>query len=165
MNSPPVVPVMKGGMREILVDFSKKQVTYFNNILMLLLVLGIIFHGVIPTEIANQADTVLGRLLLFVSLVILVEIGDMTLVILAAIFIGLLLSVSTRSHARTTREGFRSDHEIRIVQPKKLWWIEEVMKEDPIGIEDEKVRTVAVQDNSNPNSSSSSVQDTKSSNR
>jgi hypothetical protein len=51
---------------------------------------------------------------------------------------------------------------LKLVPPKKhKWWVEELMKENPIGIEDEKVNTLAVQDDEVSNRSSQ--QDTKSS--
>lgn len=159
MQSNPVVPVMKGGMREVLVDFTKKQATYLSNLFLGLLVLGITFYNTIPKVYVNQADTLLGRLLMITTLYITMDMGGWLYGILLAIFFGLILSVSTRPR----KEGFKGDQEIRIVPEKRLWFVEETLKERPIAIEDEKVRTVAVQDNNAQ--VSSPVQDSKSSSR
>ena len=159
MQSNPVVPVMKGGMREVLIDFTKKQAAFASNLFLGLLVLGITFYNEIPKIYVNQADTILGRLLMITALYITVDMGGWLHGILMAIFFGLLLSISTRPR----KEGFKSDQEIRIVPEKKLWFVEETLKETPIAIEDEKVRTIAVQDNNAQQSSP--VQDSKSSSR
>lgn len=159
MQSNPVVPVMKGGMREVLVDFTKKQASYLSNLFLGLLVLGITFYNTIPKVYVNQADTLLGRLLMITTLYITMDMGGWLYGILLAIFFGLILSVSTRPR----KEGFKGDQEIRIVPEKRLWFVEETLKERPIAIEDEKVRTVAVQDNNAQ--VSSPVQDSKSSSR
>lgn len=159
MQNPPVIPVMKGGMREVLLDFSKKQMSLASNLFLGLLVLGITFFNTIPKVYANQADTFIGRLLLLVLLYITVEMGGWLHGILLAIFFALVLSVSTRNKV----EGFKSDQEIRMVPEKKLWFVEETLKERPVAIEDEKVKTIAVQDNDNQESSP--VQDSKSTSR
>lgn len=159
MQSNPVVPVMKGGMREVLLDFTKKQASYLSNLILGFIVLGITFYNTIPSVYVNQADTNLGRLLMVVLLYLAIDFGGWIHGILLSIFFGLLLSVSTRPRI----EGFKSDQEIRIVPEKKLWFVEETLKERPIAIEDEKVRTMAVQDNNSQ--SYSPVQDSKSSSR
>jgi hypothetical protein len=43
---------------------------------------------------------------------------------------------------------------VKLVSQKKRWWIEEVMGENPVGIEEEKVRTSAIQDNDSSSSAS-----------
>ncbi len=159
MQNPPVVPVMKGGMREVLLDFSKKQMSLASNLFLGLLVLGITFFNTIPKVYADQADTFIGKLLLLLLLYITVEMGGWLHGILLAIFFALVLSISTRNKV----EGFKSDQEIRMVPEKKLWFVEETLKERPVAIEDEKVKTIAVQDNDNQESSP--VQDSKSTSR
>ncbi len=159
MQNPPVVPVMKGGMREVLLDFSKKQMSLASNLFLGLLVLGITFFNTIPKVYADQADTFIGKLLLLLLLYITVEMGGWLHGILLAIFFALVLSISTRNKV----EGFKSDQEIRMVPEKKLWFVEETLKERPVAIEDEKVKTIAVQDNDNQETSP--VQDSKSTSR
>jgi hypothetical protein len=48
---------MKGGVREIVLDFSKKQIAYVEVIASILLVLGIVFPANIPPTVRKQAST------------------------------------------------------------------------------------------------------------
>jgi hypothetical protein len=48
------------------------------------------------------------------------------------------------------------DTDIKLVSQKKRWWSEQVLMENPLGIEDDKVRTSAIQDNSNTSNSTTS---------
>jgi hypothetical protein len=43
-----------------------------------------------------------------------------------------------------------------MVTQQKRWWSEEVLQENPIGIEEEKVKTAAIQDSSSGSSNSTS---------
>ena len=75
-----------------------------------------------------------------------------------ALFTVLLISVSPRNF----KEGFQGekgdmgDTDIKLVSQKKRWWAEQVLHENPLGIEDDKVRTSAIQDNSNTSNSTNS---------
>jgi hypothetical protein len=73
-----------------------------------------------------------------------------------ALFAALLIAVSPR----TLKEGFQSsnrgDTDIKIVTQKKRWFAEEILQENPVGIEEEKVKTAAIQDNSNTSNSTNS---------
>jgi hypothetical protein len=168
MQTPPqTIPVMSGGMREILSDFTQKQKYQVDFFLAVLLILGIVFVHEIGLHIRNQLDTLLGRLFAFGLLILVTEQIGVLHGILLAIFLALVLSQSTNARTNSKpslkqTEGFAPDFQLRLVPPKKhKWWIEEVMKENPIGIEDEKVNTSAIQDNQVSNRSSQ--QDTKSS--
>ena len=46
--------------------------------------------------------------------------------------------------------------DLKLVTQKKRWFAEEVLNENPLGIEDDKVRTTAIQSNSNPSNSTNS---------
>jgi hypothetical protein len=79
--------------------------------------------------------------------------------VLLGIFAVLVLSMAPRN---STVENFQSDDDVamlnkdldvKMVSQKKRWWIEEVMGENPIGIEEDRVRTSAIQDNTNSSSS------------
>ncbi len=74
----------------------------------------------------------------------------------------LLIVVSPRTQGR---EGFQSGmrkeamegddvFEMKLVSQKKRWWSEEVLQENPIGIEEEKVKTSAIQDSGSGSSNS-----------
>lgn len=146
---------MKGGVREIVVDFSKRQMAFVELVGGILLILGIVFPANIPIEFRKQASTLLGRLLLFCILVIILLYGKWTYGVLFAVFIAILLST------RSPKEGFTSEFTFNMVNDKKKWWVEQVLNENPVAIQDDKVSTNAVQDNGE--TTTSSVQDSKSS--
>ena len=159
MAAPTVPPVMIGGVRKILVDFSMKHVSNIQVIITILLVLGITFPTSIPIEIRHQASTTLGRLFLFGGLIGILMTGGWLYGILAVIFISLTLSTIPGSY-----EGFNNtSYSLKLVDEKKRWWVEEILHENPIAIEAEKVKTAAVQDDDLQ--ARSSVQDSKSSSR
>jgi hypothetical protein len=159
MAAPTVPPVMIGGVRNILVDFSMKHVSNVQVIITILLVLGITFPTSIPIEIRHQASTTLGRLFLFGGLLGVLQTGGWLYGILAVIFISLVLSTVPGSY-----EGFQNtNYSLKLVDEKKRWWVEEILHENPIAIEAEKVKTAAVQDDDLQ--ARSSVQDSKSSSR
>jgi hypothetical protein len=73
-----------------------------------------------------------------------------------ALFTVLLIAVAPRS-LRAGREGFQgkdTDTDVKLVSQKKRWWAEEVLQENPVGIEEEKVRTSAIQDSSSGSNNS-----------
>jgi len=153
--APSTPPVMKGGVREIVVDFSKRQMAFVELVGGILLILGIVFPANIPIEFRKQASTLLGRLLLFCILVIILLYGKWTYGVLFAVFIAILLST------RSPKEGFTSEFTFNMVNDKKKWWVEQVLNENPVAIQDDKVSTNAIQDNRE--TTRSSVQDSKSS--
>ena len=153
-SAPAAPPVMKGGVREMVLDFSKKQMGYVELIASVLLVLGIVFPANIPVIIRKQASTTVGRLLLFGILFGILTYSTWINGVLFAVFAAVLLS------ARSPTEGFTSDYSFQIVDDKKKWFVEEALHENPIAIREEKVDTDAVQDDNQEGRSS--VQDSKS---
>jgi len=153
--APSTSPVMKGGVREIVVDFSKRQMAFVELVGGILLILGIVFPANIPVQFRKQASTVIGRLLLFVILVIILVYGKWMYGVLFAVFIAVLLST------RSAKEGFTSEFSFNMVNDKKKWWVEKILNENPVAIQDDKISTNAVQDNGE--TTRSSVQDSKSS--
>jgi hypothetical protein len=150
------LPVMSGGMREIVFDFSKKHSFQAQAIITALLVIAITFVAQVPQEFKNQSNTTMGRLFLFGLLVLVCQYTDWVYGLLLAVFIALLMS-----SAKIVKEGFMSEIDTRIVDSKRKWWVEEVLNENPIAIQDDRIKTMAVQDNDLQQRSS--VQDTKSS--
>jgi hypothetical protein len=154
---------MKGGAREQLWDIAQKYAEPLHLYLGVLLVLGITYVGQIPDKYAYQANSVIGRLLLFFATIFVADTYSWIYGVLMALFVVLLIAVSPR----TRTEGFQGegrsmndagDTDIKIVTQKKRWWSEEVLQENPIGIEEEKVKTSAIQDagSSSSNSTTSS---------
>ena len=145
---------MKGGVRDILVDFSKKQSAHVEILFILLLGLGIVFPSGVSRELSKQLTTLPGRIVLFATLVAILHYTNWTYGLLFALFAGILLS--TRQV-----EGFMSEFKFQSVIDKKKWFVEDVLHENPKGISEDRVSTSAVQDDEE----SSKSQDTKSSSK
>ena len=136
-----------------MIDIVKKYAQPLNVYIGVLLVLGIIYVGRIPKPIAFRANTLLGRLTLFALTLVIAETYSWNYALLMALFSVLIIAVAPR----TFRESFQNN-DIKMVRQKKKWWSEEVLHENPLGIEEDDVRTSAIQDSSNdsPNSTTSS---------
>ena len=147
---------MKGGAREQFLDIAKKYTQPLNIYLAVALVLGITYVGRIPDSYTYQANTMIGRFFLFTITIFVADTYSWIYALLMALFTVLVIAVAPR----TLREGFQAggisgtDMETKLVSQKKRWWSEEVLKENPIGIEEEKVRTSAIQDSSSGSSNS-----------
>ncbi len=154
---------MKGGARVQLWDLAQKYAEPLHLYLGVLLVLGITYVGQIPEKYAYQANSVLGRLFLFFVAIFVADTYSWIYGVLMALFVVLLIAVSPRTRSEAFQGSGRSmndigDTDIKIVSQKKRWWSEEILQENPIGIEEEKVKTSAIQDagSSSPNSTTSS---------
>jgi hypothetical protein len=154
MAHPTPPPVMKGGVRDILVDFSKKQSAHVELLFILLLGLGIVFPSSISRELTKQLTTIPGRIVLFATLVVILNYTSWIYGLLFALFAGILLS------SRPV-EGFMSEFTFQPVTDKKKWFVEDVLHENPKGIREDRVTTSAVQDDEE----NSKSQDTKSSSK
>jgi hypothetical protein len=157
--TPQQLPVLKGGMKVILSDLVSKssyQITLGTTIL---LILGVIFVEEIPMELRKIASTSIGRFVLFSGVLYLTNTLGWALGLLGALFVLLLLT----KHSRNLMEGFQPDfYSVQFIQDKKRWWVEEVLKERPVGIIDEQIATYSVQDrDEEKQDKSSSVQDSR----
>lgn len=141
------IPVMKGGARDLFVDMLKRHESPLTAYTLLALTLCIVFVKKIPVQIRRLADTFLGRLFLFVSTILIAKCTSWSNGLLVAVFALLLLSMSPR-----TTEGFQSKKK---VTDKNLWWVEQVFKENPTEIDEDEVRTSAIQDGSTNGKSTS----------
>ncbi len=150
---------MKGGAREQLWDLVQRYAQPLHIYLGVTLVLGITYVGQIPDRFSYQANTVIGRLFLFLMAVFVADTYSWVYGLLMALFVVLLIVVSPRTQGR---EGFQNvnegqamgDVDVKLVSQKKRWWSEEVLQENPIGIEEEKVKTSAIQDSGSGSSNS-----------
>lgn len=152
------IPVMKGGAREQLLDVVKKYMAPLNIYVGILLFLGIVYVRKVPKRVAYAANSFLGRIVLFTLTLLVADMYSWIYALLMGLFVVLLLAVAPR----TLHEGFQSkpdpDMDVKLVTQKKKWWSEQVFDENPIGIEEEKVRTQAIQDSSNSSNSNTSSQ-------
>ena len=146
--------VMKGGARAALLDIIAKQWSPIEVYILMFLILSIVFVREYPVELRRYADTFLGKSALF-AIAIFVSMNYSWLNgMFIALFTLLVLSMSPRG-----KEGFQEKKpsvNVKVVDNKNPWWIEAVLKENPIGFEDEKVTTSAVQDDGATSRSNSS---------
>jgi hypothetical protein len=149
-------PIMKGGARAQMIDLVRKYSRPLEIYVGIAIVMAIIFVGRIPEGIAYQANTLIGRALLFAATVFIADTYSWTYGVLMALFTVLIIADAPR----TLQEGFQlgsdepGDTDIKIVTQKKKWWVEDVLKENPLGIEEERVKTSAIQDSSSGSSNS-----------
>ena len=144
-------PIMKGGAKEHILDILKRYAQPLNMYIGILLVLGITYIGQIPDSYAFYANTLSGRFILYWLTIIIADTYSWTYALLMALFVILLISVSPRNY----KEGFykSENNDIKLVTQKRKWWSEEVLQENPLGIEEDYVKTQAIQDNSNSSNS------------
>ena len=148
--------VMKGGAKEHILDIVKKYAQPLNIYIGILLVLAITYIGQIPKSVAFNANTILGRLVLFCLTIIIADTYSWIYALLMAVFVVLLIAVSPRTLVENFSTSENGNTGVKFVTQKKRWWAEEVFQENPLGIEEEKVKTSAIQDNSNTNNSTNS---------
>jgi len=148
-------PIMKGGAKEHMIDIIKKYAQPLNVYVGVTLILLITYVGQIPKNIAFRANTFIGRLVLFSLTILAAELYSWVYALLMALFTVLIIAVSPR----TLKEGFQAlapDIDLKLVTQKNKWWSEKVFKEDPIGIEEDRVSTSSIQDNTNSSNSNTS---------
>ena len=142
---------MSGGFQAHVSDIFDKLKGPIEVVMVFFITTLIVFLDKVPIEIRKQADTFLGRALLLTIIVVITILFGWPLGILstlaAALFIGAggVHPIVKRLTEGLT-EGFAPDMSIRMIPDKKKWFIEEVLGENPLMIEDQTVRTSAVQD-------------------
>ena len=151
MNRP---PIMKGGAKEHILDIIKKHAQPLNIYVGIILVLTITYIAHIPRSFSFRANSFLGRLALFSITIAVAETYSWIYALLMALFTVLCIAVAPR----TFREAFqdKGDIDVKLVTQPKRWWSETVLKEDPVGVEEDRVQTRAIQDNSNASNSNTS---------
>ena len=154
MQAPPAQQpsIMKGGAKVYISDMFKRHSDPINMYVLAFLVFVITFVKQVPLHYRRYAESFLGRILLFSLTIAIGHYYSWTNGLLMALITLLLLSLSPRN-----REGFQSefDSKIKMVTGKKQWWIENVFHENPIGIEEDNVKTSAIQDGSTSQSTQS----------
>jgi hypothetical protein len=154
MNGQP--PVMKGGAKEHVMDMIKKYAQPLNVYVGILLVLGITYVRQIPKIVTFRANTFLGRLFLFALTIIIADTYSWIYALLMALFTVLIIAVAPRTLKEAFQDKGLQDVDVKLVTQKKKWWSEEVLEENPLGIEDDKVKTSAIQDSSSTSNSTTS---------
>jgi hypothetical protein len=150
-----------------MLDIVRKYIQPLEFYFGVLLALGVVYVGEIPPPIQYFANTLIGRVTLFALTIVVADMYSWIYALLMALFTVLLIAVAPR----TLREAFQSgsgttvdaavpstgtDTEVKLVTQKHKWFVERVLGEDPVGIEEERVRTSSIQDGSNSSSSTTS---------
>ena len=144
---PPGTHYMKGGFRAQVDDLYHKYEQPVMLLVGIAMVLVIVFLEKVPIEIRKQADSFLGRALLIVFTVIVTILYGWPMGILAGLMSALLIGAGgIHPITRAVTEGFSSEMNVRIVPDKHKWFVEKVLGENPLLIEDDTITTSAVQD-------------------
>lgn len=135
---------MKLGLKEDIIKLLSKASSEFRVSFIVILLLAIVFIENIPRSFTNMLSTLYGRIVLFTAVLGITYFIDWPTSILAAVLALLILVKGTP----TFSEGFVPDmgDGLQFVGGGERWWSEIVLKENPIGIEESKVNTSAVQD-------------------
>lgn len=143
--------LMKGGMQVYVGDLFSKYETPVGVLVGLFMTLVIVFVGKIPVSIRKQADSLPGRALLLTFTVLVATLFGWAFGMVAALMSAILIGAggvspnSPRSVNEIT-EGFSPDLNVRLVPTKHKWFVEKVLGENPLLIEEETINTSAVQD-------------------
>jgi hypothetical protein len=164
MASPPVQFKLEGGakLHAAFADWSKQSMTLFTTLFIVVLLVFAAYADQLPATIRWQLSSPLGRLLMIILLFVVYEIGGWIPALLFTIGITLLWSNRPLAHIpETTTEGFqgRGDRQAgqkRIKVQGARWFVEEVLHESPKEIEEDRVYTQAVQEDTySPNTRTS----------
>lgn len=134
---------MKGGFRVQIDDLFHKYEPPIMILTGLLMIIVIVFLEKVPLEIRKQADTTLGRALLLTFTTVVVLLFGWSLGIIAALMSVLLIGAGS---VEPLKEGFSSEMNVRLIPSQHKWFVEKVLGENPLLIEDQTVDTSAVQD-------------------
>ncbi len=156
MSTSPATVVMKGGFREQMGDLFSKYEGPVALLVGTFATLVIVFVGKIPKEIRRQADSLLGRALLLTFTVLTTIVFGWPLGVVVGLMSALLIGAGGVHPVVKTgiQEGFTPDFNVRLVAGKKKWFVEQVLGENPLLIEDSVVDTSAVQDLTEKNTGS-----------
>lgn len=158
------IPIMRGGAREHILDIVQKYTKPLEFYFGVLLVLGIVYVGQIPPAIQYFANTMIGRASIFILTIVVADMYSWIYALLMALFTVLLIAVAPRTlkeafqgaSSAAAGQGIPPDTKMNLVTQKQKWWVERLLGEEPVGIEEEKVRTRAIQDGSNSSNSTTS---------
>ncbi len=148
--------VQIGGVKQGLLEFLEKSRSTQALFLYICMTLIIVFKEQIPVGVYRQLDSFPGRALILFILVTFVQMYGWILALLAAVAFTLLLGLP---HPLTEGFGSGGETSVQVIPTKKKWFVEKVFGENPIAIEEEKVLTEPVQ-NDSPGALSGGVQNT-----
>lgn len=153
MATTPGMIVMKGGFREQIGDLFSRYEGPVALLVGTFATLVIVFLGKVPVDIRKQADSFLGRAFLLTFTVLTTIVFGWPLGVLVGLMSALLIGAGVAG-SPSVSEGFAPDMNVRLIPNKKKWFVEQVLGENPLLIEDSVIDTSAVQDLSEKNSGS-----------
>ena len=145
--------IMKGGFRAQMGDLFSKYEGPVSLLVGTFAALVIVFLNKISKDVRRQADSLLGRALLLTFTILVTIVFGWPLGILVALMSALLVGAGG-VHPITLTEGFAPDFNVKLVPNKKKWFVEQVLGENPLLIEDTVIDTSAVQDLTEKNTGS-----------
>jgi hypothetical protein len=113
-----------------------------NYILLLFTVVAIAFVQNIPIRLRKWFNTFIGSAAGMVVITWSYYYFNWT----TALMLALLLVLTMNSSILSTEEGFEPGLDTRVILNRKKWYIEQVLGENPLIIEEDTVKTQAVQD-------------------
>lgn len=141
-------PLMIGGAKfqQTVLDWSKQSNSLFLSVFSVILVVFAIFGDKLPPIVRWQLSTTVGRLFLLILLYIIYVLGGWELALLFTIIIALIWSMRPLLLPLPSfkEEGFQSLKKTRASRPK--WFVETVLEENPLEIVEDRIETLAVQD-------------------
>lgn len=149
----PAPMIMKGGFRVQMEDLFSKYEQPVALLVGTFAILVIVFLNKIPKDIRRQADSFLGRALLLTFTVLVTIVFGWPLGVLTGLMSALFIGAGGVRPVTIT-EGFAPDFNVRLVPNKQKWFVEQVLGENPLLIEDTVIDTSAVQDLSEKNAGS-----------
>jgi hypothetical protein len=141
-----------GGAQAQSVSISWVNKEVLNIVVLLFIVVGIAFVGAIPLHIRKGANTSIGGL---VGLGLISGLY-FTFGWLPAFMGALLFILTINSGILYEVDGFEPGIDVRVISNSKKWYIERILGENPFIIEEDTVKTQAIQDNSSGQNSLSS---------
>lgn len=136
-------PPQIGGVQEQMSDLMSKYGPPTQVLLLLTIFLGIVFLPKIPKEVLEHSDALYGRILHSGLVYYVTQSYGWTTGIVMALFSALLIGAGSNRRL-PVKEGFNSD--IKLIDSKQKWFVERVLGENPLLIEEENVFTMPVQD-------------------
>lgn len=142
------VEIQRGPLQKLLIEYFENTKQTQAVLLYIYATLLIVFKDQIPPSVYLQADSLLGRIFILISTYFVTVTYGWILGLLLAIAYALLLGLPNQQ--RTMTEGFSSGGEtsLQVIPTAKKWLVEKILHENPIAIEEEKVMTQPVQNDS-----------------
>jgi hypothetical protein len=148
------VGLKKGELQLAVWDFIEKSKPSVMIFLYIGLTLLVVFNDTIPLPVRDLLDGFIGRLVAAAVVLFVTYEYGWVLGLFAALTVGLLLG----TNYTVVKEAFGSGGEssVQLIPTSKKWFIEQVLHENPVAINEEKVNTSAIQDEGRGGPSSSS---------